>query len=209
MWFPMLCTGVRRRRQKTAMKPGGGKNKGSSFERQVCRILTEWITGKPRPEIFWRTATSGGKFTVDAKSGIRGKMPGDVMAIAGGGGSWFAPPDGAFVIECKSVGRLDLMGIVFRKGDLYSWWTKLVQLAKGYSIRPLLIAHQKGRPTLVMFDGEFWRLFTDYGGGYPHGTIRARVSPSDEAVICVLDDWLKFFDPATIKLFLRVTLGRR
>ena len=55
--------------------------KGSQFERDLCRRLSEWWTAGARDDVFWRTAGSGGRATVRRK---RGKMTagaaGDIMA---------------------------------------------------------------------------------------------------------------------------------
>jgi len=43
------------------MKEGGGKRKGASFERQICKLLDEWWGEK---DAFWRTPCSGARGTV-------------------------------------------------------------------------------------------------------------------------------------------------
>jgi len=47
------------------MKKGGGKNKGSSFERKICKELSLWWSGGKSDSIFYRTGGSGG--TGDAR----------------------------------------------------------------------------------------------------------------------------------------------
>lgn len=55
------------------MRPGGGSQKGSQFEREICRKLSEWwtlgIEGKARDDVFWRASQSGGRATQRAKFG--------------------------------------------------------------------------------------------------------------------------------------------
>lgn len=44
--------------------------KGSAFEREICRALTDWWTRDPESDVlFWRTAMSGGRATVRRKKG--------------------------------------------------------------------------------------------------------------------------------------------
>lgn len=43
--------------------------KGSAYERQFCRDLSEWWTGGTRTDCFWRTAGSGGRATTRGKRG--------------------------------------------------------------------------------------------------------------------------------------------
>lgn len=47
----------------------GGSQKGSKWEREFCKILSLWWTQceKPRDDIFWRTASSGGRATQRSK----------------------------------------------------------------------------------------------------------------------------------------------
>ena len=42
--------------------------KGSNFERDICKLLSEWWTGGKRDDVFWRTAGSGARATARAKS---------------------------------------------------------------------------------------------------------------------------------------------
>ena len=70
------------------MKPGRGSQKGGEFERKICRVFTKWITGQDKPEIFWRSATSGAKATQDHKKGHKSKMGGDIVAVDRQG-QWF------------------------------------------------------------------------------------------------------------------------
>jgi hypothetical protein len=53
------------------MRPGGGKAKGSSFEREIARILSLWWSNQERDDIFGRTMSSGAWGTQRAKSGKR------------------------------------------------------------------------------------------------------------------------------------------
>jgi hypothetical protein len=56
------------------------KNKGSNFEREICTLLSEWWE-PGRSDIFWRTASSGGRATQRAKKGTKTKNHhGDITA---------------------------------------------------------------------------------------------------------------------------------
>jgi len=64
------------------MRPGGGKAKGSSFEREIARVLSRWWTGLERDDVFARTMSSGAWGTQRA---MRGRSTfgqyGDLQAI--------------------------------------------------------------------------------------------------------------------------------
>ncbi len=53
------------------MKKGMGKNKGSTFERWVCKRLSLWWSNGDSDDIFYRTASSGGRATQRAHKGKR------------------------------------------------------------------------------------------------------------------------------------------
>lgn len=53
-----------------AKKKHNKANKGSSFERDVCRRLTHWWTSDPAADVlYWRTSQSGGRATTRKKAG--------------------------------------------------------------------------------------------------------------------------------------------
>ena len=46
-----------------------GKNKGTAFEREVCKALSLWWTGGGRDDVFWRSDTSGARAKTRSKVG--------------------------------------------------------------------------------------------------------------------------------------------
>lgn len=57
-------------------------SKGSSFERETCRLLSRWFTRGERDDIFWRTAGSGARATCRMKSGLMtADSAGDICAM--------------------------------------------------------------------------------------------------------------------------------
>ncbi len=61
--------------------------KGSSFERRVCRRLSEWWDPSADDVLFWRTAGSGGRATVRRKTGRKTNTAhaGDIAALGENG----------------------------------------------------------------------------------------------------------------------------
>ncbi len=121
-----------------AKNPGA---KGSVFERDICRILTQWVIGQPKPEIFWRSATSGAKATVEHKAGRTSHMGGDIVSVHPDG-NWLME---RFSIECKnrkSMGTLPhfLLGTA----NMLDWWNQCVEDANIHGKIPWLIFKQKG-----------------------------------------------------------------
>jgi hypothetical protein len=130
------------------MRPGGGNPKGGAYEREVCRRLSLWVSGGTSADLFWRSAMSGGRATVQLKAGkVNIRQSGDICAIDPMG----YPFVEANFTEIKhrknlSIGR----GFVCGTGDLANFWRKAVIEATKYGKRPLLIARQNFFPTLAI-----------------------------------------------------------
>jgi hypothetical protein len=129
------------------MRAGGGKQKGSKFERQVCKDLSLWITNGQREDCLWRSAISGGRATVASRKGKSVRQGGDICAVS---------PEGhgladRFFMECKFVKDLNLAEFLIKgTGLLAQFWKK----ARTEAIRdkkiPMIIAKQNNFPPLVI-----------------------------------------------------------
>ncbi len=129
------------------MRPGGGKAKGSGFEREVCTKLSLWISRGLRDDLLWRSAMSGGRASVKFKGGGRNTTQvGDISAI---------DPQGSrltdrYVIECKFVKSLDLGApLLAGRGNMVKFWEVLKDQSKNVRKHPILIARQNMMPPIV------------------------------------------------------------
>lgn len=128
------------------MRDGGGKAKGSSYEREVCVLLSKWISSNQREDIFWRSATSGGRATVAHKKGVKlASQVGDISCIDPIGSHFMS----AFAIECKFYANLDYHGLITGKGKLLSFWAEINEQAGRYNKLPILFARQNRLPSTV------------------------------------------------------------
>ena len=60
----------------------GKSNKGSNFEREICKQLSLWWSDDKDEDIFWRTAGSGARATTRAKKGKKTYgNDGDIQAV--------------------------------------------------------------------------------------------------------------------------------
>lgn len=127
---------------------GGGKAKGASFEREVCKRLSLWVTANARDDIFWRSAMSGGRATIQRKVGkINLMQSGDVCAVDPLG----YPFVQANFTEIKHVRDLAIArGFVCETGTLMNFWNIARREASRYGKRPLLVARQNLYPTLAI-----------------------------------------------------------
>lgn len=133
------------------MRRGGGKNKGSSFERLVCVQLSLWITKGAQEDVYWRAAMSGGRATVAHKKGKRlAAQAGDISCIHSIG----EPLTDKFMLECKFYADLNYIGLLVGRGKLASFWTEAKTQAARYGKLPLLIAKQNQQPIVVCLSRE-------------------------------------------------------
>lgn len=122
------------------MKPGGGKQKGGQFERDVCKQLSLWISDGLSEDLFWRSAMSGGRATVGAKKGKdHSRHAGDIAATSAEG-SFFTD---IFYMELKFYKNLHIEKFLLNdSGILANFWSVTCRQANKYKRQPLLIAKQ-------------------------------------------------------------------
>ena len=130
------------------MRRGGGKSKGASFEREICRRLSLWISKGQQEDVYWRSSMSGGRSTVAAKRGKRlAAQAGDISCIHPVG----QPFADKFYIECKDYHDLNFIGLLKGTGNLVQFCGETVVQARNYNKLPLLIAHQARQPIIGCF----------------------------------------------------------
>jgi hypothetical protein len=118
------------------------KAKGGAFEREVCKVLSLWVSHGQRQDLFWRSAMSGGRATVHGRN-VR--QCGDVCAVA---------PEGhhltdRYFIECKHLKSLDFSGLLEGRGKLLKYWNIACAQAVKHELIPMLIAKQNNRPVIL------------------------------------------------------------
>jgi len=133
------------------MRKGGGKSKGSAFERDVCVRLSLWTSYGQHEDVYWRSSMSGGRSTVAFAKGKRlATQAGDICAINPLGHAF----TDKFLIECKNYKDLNFTGLLTEKGNLVKFWSKAKEQASQYKKLPLLIAKQNQLPAVVLLSRE-------------------------------------------------------
>ena len=117
-----------------------GKHKGGAYERKICKRLSLWVTNNKHEDCFWRSAMSGGRATVGAKTGaMHRRQAGDISSTSTEG---CVLTDKAF-LELKHYKDLNLLAfIIFNRGKLAGFWRRAVKEAKKYGKTPMLICKQ-------------------------------------------------------------------
>jgi len=130
------------------MRPGGGKAKGAEFEREICVMLSQWVTKGKREDLFWRSAMSGGRATVAKRRGSNlASQAGDISAVHRLGHVLTAD----FYFELKHVKDLGLTSFIVKsQGPLAKFWKTACKEARVYKKEPILIVRQNRLPALVV-----------------------------------------------------------
>ncbi len=176
------------------MKRGTSKMKGNSFEIQICRKLTKWVTGKERPEIFWRSASSGAKATMSKKSGHATKMHGDIMAIDSKG--TFLTDN--ILIECKHYKDFRFEPLIEKTGLIYKWWSKCCAEAEQASKHSMLIFRRNNGKNYIIVDGYIYGLAKEWCGSWSRTNYFRIPSPLDGRIF-LLDDFLEWVEVENLK----------
>jgi hypothetical protein len=118
-----------------------GKQKGSGFERDICKALSLWVSKGEKVDLYWRSAMSGGRATI-AKGAVR--QAGDITAVA---------PEGHILtdvlyMELKFLKDISLDGLLKGNGNLLAIWLKTCVEATKYQKTPVLIFKQNHYPVI-------------------------------------------------------------
>lgn len=135
------------------MKKGAGKNKGGNFERLISKKLSEWYSDGKRDDLFYRTQSSGGRFTIRNK---QGKMTEGQDGDIGSSSHESSLFSSIFSIECKHYKELSLWSFITgAKTGLTSFWEQTCNQARASSKIPILIARENYKPILFITDKIF------------------------------------------------------
>ncbi len=137
------------------MRKGGSKQKGASFERDICTQLSRWMSNSERDDLYWRSAMSGGRTTVGRRRGVNlSANAGDVSCVHSSG---HALTD-AFYFELKHYRDLNYLGLLKGNGKLVEFWLTTRREATSAGKHPLLIAKQNLIPAMACLTIDGARL---------------------------------------------------
>lgn len=137
-----------------------GQQKGSAYERRICKALSLWVSERTRDDIFWRTASSGGRATIRNRQ--RGSMKiktqlGDICAVHSSGQPFLR----RFFVECKHKRSIEVQSWIYgRLGMLPEIWIKPSKQAKNWGKHPLCIVKQNRQDDLVLTTCDGYSLLS-------------------------------------------------
>jgi len=136
------------------MKSGGGKQKGAEQERVVCKNLSLWVSNNKRDDLYWRSAMSGGRASLQFKKGKENlTQVGDISCIDSEGEKL----TNKYVIEVKSYKNLHLESLIYgtpKNSSILEFWYILCNQCKKVNKKPMLIAKQNFKSTIVLLQRE-------------------------------------------------------
>jgi len=145
---------------------GRCKGKGSSFERQLCKMLSLWWSNGKRDDLYWRSSMSGGRATVRArKSKSTAGHYGDITSTDTVGRELTQ----LCVIEAKrgyqehTVG--DLVDATPANKPQFEDWVEQAMEEQELAGTPgwLLITKRNNREIMVYMPWKFYHLFSAHG----------------------------------------------
>lgn len=131
-----------------------GKSKGSSWEREICKFLTKWVSGTEKPYIFWRSPSSGAFVT----NKVSDEIGGDITSLL---------PEGKFFtdkLSCEAKVGYDDVDILKMFKDsknnvLEGFWKQCIRDARLTSKYGMLIYKKTNYPAIVGIEEDVYKKF--------------------------------------------------
>lgn len=178
------------------MRPGGGKGKGSQYERDVGYKLSLWLSKGERKDILCRTVGSGAQFTAScSRDQLRG-IPGDLRSQHELGNLFCEK----YVIEAKFWKDLELHKFLNGEGDLYGALEKVSKEGKDLNKSWMLICKQNHRKDVIISPALLDFVLCCMCPG--HLLFNARCGMS------LLDDFLKLITPDQVLTGIKAQQGQ-
>lgn len=144
------------------MRRGGGKQKGAAFERKICEQLSRMIQPDTDETLFWRSAMSGGRSTVQHKKGKRNTTQSGDITCVHPDGNWLTAH---FFIEAKFYRNLQIQSALLEdRGALANFWRIACNQAQRHKKHPMLIARENRTRTLLLLTPAGHKSLTTFRG---------------------------------------------
>jgi hypothetical protein len=171
------------------------KGKGSAFERQICSLLSHWLSNGEHADLFCRNVLSGGRFTLSmARRRMSSSMPGDIMAAHPQAFAFLS----LFMVEAKHHQNLYLEKYLMERRRGASPLGQIIDLARRQAAQadryPLVVARQNRWPILLFTPepiGRLWVSCTTHVSTY-------HVLHHQSIVMLALEDLLQRSAPADV-----------
>ncbi len=181
------------------MKAGGGKRKGGSYEREICELLSLWVSEGVDTDLFWRSAGSGSRATNRKSRGLQANQTGDITSVDPKGTALTTK----FFIECKFYKNLQLDSLIYgtpKDSSVLEFWTKTKEDSQFFHKRPIIIMRQNNKKDLIGLD---WAIYDQMTAcNYPLKPLASY--PYRLLHLFFLDEFLEYVDPT---IFINFEIG--
>lgn len=100
---------------------------GNSYEREFCKVISEWLTREKDALVCWRKVDSGSIGTFRKKKNLEDKGSGDITALDDPDSQKYLPFFQKYYVDTKSYGKIDWNFLKNGKSnDLLNQWKKTV-----------------------------------------------------------------------------------
>lgn len=181
----------------------GGMRKGGPFEREVCRLLSNWWTDGDADDCFWRSSGSGARATSRGKKGkATTGHRGDITCASADA----QPLTDLILFELKrGYSRHTIADLLDAppkaKEQTYEGWFRKAELSAFAAQVPywMVIVRRDRRETLCFFPDLLMAEFDKYGEGWsPLATFE--VIDGIEPFVCVrFADFLARVSPENVR----------
>jgi hypothetical protein len=182
--------------EKKKPKVGSGKSKGSSFERDVSSKLSLWFSYGERDDIFYRSHSSGARFTSRKKSKKDTAFQSGDITCSDPIGEDFI---NKVTIECKTgYGKWDVLDSIDSKQKettLEKFWAQCQTDSVAAGKEPVLIFRRPLRQPCVLIWKDYLHRLENYFGKYPFKVIYSIYKDKGWVAIMSLADFLEWAEP--------------
>lgn len=191
--------------------------KGSNFERQVCKVLSEWFSffelANKRTDIFWRTAGSGARATVRQKSGLKTENScGDISCLHESASKFMKTCNFEIKRGYPKLSVLNFIDKMTRKNSnkkelLFEWLEKAKKEAIENKRKFTIIIFKRDRKhsCVAMFEKDFLALRINIGKNFQYNYVI--INHQEERIIIV--KFLNFLTWSCPKAFFGKVLRRK
>lgn len=179
-----------------SIKKRKNPGKGADHERIICRRLSMWVQGTEKPELFWRSASSGAQATMGRRRGHKSKMGGDIVSIDAAGNFLTE----LFSLECKFYASFNFEEwLKDTKGEAKQWWIQCCGDAEHANKLPMMIFKKNGSPAYLMLCNKGRGIFEDLYGALPGPYFIL----SSKEIILLFENFIAVCDSEALKEYQR------
>ena len=181
-----------------------GPQKGSAFERRICKKLTRWASGRDKPLYYWRTAGSGAQATITKD--YDSKMFGDIMPITTEA-MWLMDITFWELRDRKAMNVLDFITpskALTSQTNICLWWEEVIAKADTVVKHCICCFHRhQSRYDYLLCEKDFWDQASNYE------TDEILVDGYGDVVIIEFDAFLNIVKPWVLaSMFLGRGVGK-